>query len=192
MARDSLIKFSNAIINEAEEKKKQLLNKIRTENQELIKSKAAELERQTNDYIKAQTEILRENESIEISLQQKTSKTELIKKRNMLINSMFEKIEKNISEYTKTEEYKSRLKADFLKATELLKDNIIINARVCDIEYLKQYANENIVIKEADRNILGGFTAYSNSSRLLLDCTLKTRLEKEKKSFALKSGFIIE
>ena len=86
MARDSLIKFSNAIINEAEEKKKQLLNKIRTENQELIKSKAAELERQTNDYIKAQTEILRENESIEISLQQKTSKTELIKKRNMLIN----------------------------------------------------------------------------------------------------------
>jgi len=192
VGKDSLVKFSNAIINEAEEQKKQLLNEIKEENSRLIERKRKELEKRKNEQILTETEKIESCKRLEIALQSQKYRYELKQKRTKLLLSMFDKIEKNILEYTKTDEYYLILKSDFMGAIENIEDEITVFAKLCDIEYLKEFSHDKITFEAADENILGGFTLTIPTRRLFIDNTLRTRLEEEKKSFALNSGFIID
>lgn len=192
MGKNSLVKFSNAIINEAEEQKKQLLNQIKEENFRLIEGKRKELEKKKNEQILTEIEKIESSKRLEIALQNQNFRHELIKKRTKLLLSMFDKIEKNILEYTNTDEYYIVLKSDFLKAIENIEDEITVSLKLCDTEYLKKFSHAKIAFETADENILGGFTLTIPTKRLFIDNTLKTKLEEEKKRFALKSGFIID
>lgn len=196
MAKDSLIKFSNAIINEADEQKRQLLNKIKSENQALIEDKKLELEKKKKACILSESEKTENRKKLALSAQTKELRTKLIAERSRLVSEMFENIREAVAEYTATDEYRTRLKSDYLKALKQLSgDDIHISAKPVDMEYLKSISQDtvkNITFETASDGILGGFTAASKKMRLFADYTLKSRLEEEKKSFVINSGFFID
>ena len=92
MAKDSLIKFSNAIINEADEQKRQLLNKIKSENQTLIEDKKLELEKKKKACILSESEKTENRKKLALSAQTKELRTKLIAERSRLVSEMFENI----------------------------------------------------------------------------------------------------
>ena len=192
MAKDSLVKFSNAIISEAEEQKRQLLKKIKEENALLIKNKKAELENLKNDYVREEIEKIENTIKLKISSEKHTLKCKLIKKRHFLLSSMFDKVKENILNYTKTEEYKQKLEEVYLNSINLFDNEIIVEAREHDIVYLKSLSSKEIVFKSADDDILGGIILTIPKQRILMDYSFKTKLEEAIKNFVLTSGFIID
>ena len=192
MAKDSLVKFSNAIINEAEEQKRQLFKKIKEENALLIKNKKAELESLKNNYVREEIEKFENEIKLKISSEKHELKCELIKKRTFLLSSVFNKVKQNILNYTKTDEYKEKLKEVYLTSINLFDDDMIVEAREHDIEYLKSLSSKEIVFKIADDDILGGIILTIPKQRILMDYSFKTKLEEAVNNFALTSGFIID
>ena len=192
LAKDSLVKFSNAIINEAEEQKRQLFKKIQEENALLIKNKKAELEKKKNDYIRYEIEKIENEIKLKISFEKHKLKCELIKKRGLLLSSVFDKVKENILNYIKTEEYKQKLEEVYLNSINLFDDEIIVEAREHDIVYLKSLSSKEIIFKPTDDDILGGIILTIPKQRILMDYSFKTKLEEAINKFALNSGFIID
>lgn len=191
LAKDSLVKFSNAIINEAEEQKRRLFKKITEENALLIKNKKAELENLKNDYVREEIEKIENTIKLKISSKNHELKCELIKKRHLLLSSVFDKVKENILDYTKTEEYKQKLEKVYLNSINLF-DDMIVEAKEYDIEYLKSLSSKEIVFKPTDDDILGGIILTIPKQRILIDYSFKTKLEEAVNNFVLTSGFIID
>lgn len=192
MAKDSLVKFSNAIINEAEEQKRQLFKKITEENALLIKNKKAELEKRKNDYVREEIEKIENEIKLKVSSKNHELKCELIKKRYLLLSSVFDKVKENILNYTKTEEYKQKLEEVYLNSINLFDNEIIVEAREHDIVYLRNLSSREIIFKSADDDFLGGIILTIPKQRILMDYSFKTKLEEAVNNFVLTSGFIID
>lgn len=192
MARDSLVKFSNAILDEAQKQKNRLLEKVKNENIILIKKQEKCILQQKNIFFTTEVEKLKNEKNLKLSLYNYELKVSLIKMRNKLFTDMFDEIEKKIIEYTKTNLYYSNLRADFFKAKNFIQENIfVVSALNKDINFLKSLSDKEFTIEEV-KDIIGGFTVTCPQKRIYLDYTLKTILEEEKKLFILNSGFFID
>lgn len=192
MARDSLVKFSNAILDEAQKQKNRLLEKVKNENIILIKKQEKCILQQKNIFFTTEVEKLKNEKNLKLSLYNYELKVSLIKMRNKLFTDMFDEIEKKIIEYTKTNLYYSNLRADFFKAKNFIQENIfVVSALNKDINFLKSLSDKEFTIEEV-KDIIGGFTVTCPQKRIYLDYTLKTILEEEKKLFILNNGFFID
>lgn len=194
MSKDTLIKFSNAVMTEAEEQKNKLLNKIHADNAALLESKKAELKKKKELLVTSEATKMENEVKTLLSSQNVKLKYELLKKREQLISDMFDKIKNILTEYTKSDAYISRLKEDFTETLkDFSKDSIIVSARECDIPYLKPLTEEkDITFEASSTDILGGFTLSSVKKRLFIDCTLSSKLDEERENFAQNSGFVLD
>ena len=158
----------------------------------LIKNKKAELEKLKSDYVREEIEKIENEIKLKISSEKHKLKCQLIKKRHILLSSVFDKVKENILNYTKSNEYKQKLKAVYLNSIKLFDDEIIVDAGKHDIEYLKSLSDQGVIFKNADENILGGIILTIPKQRIIIDYSFKTKLEEAINNFALTSGFIID
>ncbi len=116
-------------------------------------------------------------------------KRNLIARRNELCNSVFSEIRHMVSEYTKTAEYTNAVKE---KIGEIIKqykkiDKILFSEK--DSSFFETVADCK---KETDESItLGGFKAYVESGKKVIDFTLDTRYANEKSAFFNTEELII-
>ncbi len=192
MAQGNLIKFSEAIINDAEEKRRIYIQKLQQENQLALEKKYKELQSSYERDTRRECDKIEEELSAEIAKRRNEIKVELIELRNKMFESVFDEVTKKIKKFTATDEYKSTLKKWFNDAlAELGATDMVCSASKQDIELLKN-ETEGVSFVETTKEIFGGFILTSKEKGVLIDCTLKERIEEEKARFVKESGLIIE
>lgn len=194
MAQDTLVKFSNAIMTDAEDKRREYIKKLEKENKELLKAKKEEYRAEYEKYVQSECARLSSSNGLEVAQRRNELKRELILQRKSMFDKIFAEVAANIAAYADTDEYREKTGKMFCKAAEgLLPGKIVCRARSCDIELLKNTGTgADVKFESADGKMLGGFTLENDERHLFLDCTLDAEIEKQKELFFVKSGLVIE
>ncbi len=194
MSQDSLIRFSNAIISDAEGKRSDYLRKLKSENDELIKSK--EIEYRAFYEKNAGRECTKADSlcGLTVSERRTALKRSLIRRRIEMADEIFREAAARLAEYAETEEYKKKLAAEFKEAASALgKGTLECTAREADIGVLKELSEASeTVFNATEENFIGGFILKNTTARTVTDYTLAGKLEEQKAQFAINSGLTIE
>ena len=191
MPNSSLIEFSNSVLKSADEENKNNTQNLIDENSSLIDKHKKELELQNKDFLSKEMMRLKNEMATTLAKEKALAKKTFLEKRLFLCDEIFNKIEAKLFEYVKTEEYLKKLILDLNTASEYFTGGkTVISLTEQDCMFLKsQNFTENFIFETCSDSIIGGFTAENKEMRLFLDLTLKTKLDKEKKSFSLNSNF---
>lgn len=191
MPNSSLIEFSNSVLKSADEENKNNTQNLIDENSSLINNRKKELEIQNKDFLSKEMTRLKNEMATVVAKEKALSKKTFLEKRLILCNEIFNKIESKLLEYVKTEEYLKKLTLDLNQASEhFTSGKTVISLTESDFTLVKsQNFSNNFIFQSCSDSIIGGFTAENKEMRLFLDLTLKTKLNEEKKSFSLNSGF---
>jgi vacuolar-type H+-ATPase subunit E/Vma4 len=194
MAQDGLIRFSEAIISEAEEKKRKFVSCMEEENKMLLDKKRKQLYKKYETEIRYKCDKLSQELSAGISKKQNEAKLELFNLRQKMFEETFCTVVDKLNAYVKTDDYKEYLKNFFNNVVDKLwADDIECYALPDDIEFLKDINFlKQVTFIESDKTIIGGFVIKSEIQRALYDCTFKDKLEREKNLFLKSSGLVIE
>lgn len=194
MAQDSLIRFSNAIISDAEKKRSNYMQKLKKDNEELIKNKEIEYKAEYEKRIADECAKADNEYGLAISKKRNELKRGLIMRRSEMFDEVFDEVTANISAYAETDEYRKNLVSEFEAAVDGLGEGALeCAARECDISALKASAKAaNVTFAEPEGAILGGFTLRNRAANLFADCTLDAKIAEQKEQFVIKSGLTIE
>ena len=194
MAQDSLIRFSNAIISDAEKKRSNYMQKLKKDNEELIKNKEIEYKAEYEKRIADECAKADNEYGLAISKKRNELKRGLIMRRSEMFDEVFDEVTVNISAYAETDEYRKNLVSEFETAVDGIgKGALECTARECDISTLKASAKAaNVTFAEPEGAILGGFTLRNRAANLFTDCTLDAKIAEQKEQFVIKSGLTIE
>lgn len=193
MAQDTLVKFSNAIITDAEEKRREYIKKLEKDQKELIETKKEEFKEECEKQLHAERARLSASRGLEVSQRRNELKRDLIKKRSEMFDGVFAEITENIKAYADTEEYREKFAKLFAEAAaELLPGKLECSSRAKDAELFKAVKTDAEIEFVTDDKIIGGFTLKNTERHLFLDGTLNAKIEDQKEEFFVKSGLVIE
>ncbi len=194
MAQDSLIRFSEAIITDAEKKRKEYAENLKNENNRILNEKRKAFQKDCKRKIQRECDRLSEELAGEISKKRNKIKLELMELRSNMFEDTFAEVLNKLKDYVQTEGYKEYLKSVFNNAiNEILADDVVCLATEKDIKTLKEEKTaQDIEFVDAEDDLIGGFILKSLSKHILIDCTFKERLESEKERFIKNSGLVIE
>lgn len=191
MAMDALSKFSSEVLKDAEAKCNFEIAEIEDEEKQRLNETINKIKAQEEERVRTEKEKLRLKKELSSSLLRTDLKREITKRRGEMFDEIFAEVLKNISDYTKSKEYKESLLKLLSKAVTVLGDtDTVCYARKSDIEFLKGEF-KTLEFKEAEESIIGGFTAENHEKHLLADFTLKSKIEEEKKNFFKNSGLVL-
>ena len=124
---------------------------------------------------------------IEYSQKQEAVRRELYELRSRIENEVFQKAAEKLSGYMTVEEYRNYLISSAKEAKEIVGDSpCVIKLRKADDIFIDDlravFANAEVVFDEGIR--LGGIKIVCEEKRIMIDCTLDTRLEYQRRLFA--------
>ena len=122
-------------------------------------------------------------------------KRELFGKRNKMVSSLFVQAEKKLLEFVKSKKYKDYIEKSAKNIGEYVSDRqttVYISSK--DRNYIPVIESQikNCTVQTDESIRLGGIKASCESVSVLLDETLDTKLELQKKRFVAESGFTVE
>lgn len=193
MAADALSKFSAAVLGEAGEKQKELIQKLELEKEQRLAQKEKELERWKKKSISAGTEKLRRDTALSVSRHRADLKKNLFASRDKIAESVFREVEENICAFTVSSEYEDYLRRMLEGAAEIFtQGETVCIARAEDLEKLKLLLKgKQVVLSETTEDLIGGFVLKNTLSKLYVDCSLSARLREQKQWFYENSGMIV-
>lgn len=183
--------FSNIILNEAEQKKNKIAEEIKKRRDSAVKERETEfLSDAYEDIQKAVSKYSKENNERILKVEMDLKK-ELIKKRERIIEDIFQKVGTMLENFCLSPEYKDWLsenvkyavsqagegKIKISKRDSRYKDDIISAAPGCIVE------------TDEDDSLIGGVTVVSNN--ISADCTIKEKLNEQRRGFLKTSGLSI-
>lgn len=193
--------FLKAIEKYAEEQR----NKIRFESesfkkQELEKAEAEGI-REAYTLIQREMAAIRTEISSQLSRDEMASRQKIFEKRNKMTETVFEKVTKKLTEFTKTENYEKLLLESVKKIAQALKaDDVIFFVKESDLKFAEKikaaYISErpNLTdaslceVKSSKEIKIGGITGRSANLGLIADETLDTKLDGQREWFYQNSG----
>lgn len=194
MAGDAIINFSNAVLTDAEEKRRSYIEKLNERNAEQLNERKAALHNKYMSKVTASRQSYSEASARNISKRLNDLRRELILRRREMSDDVFAEVRANIEEYTKTADYRAHIVSELKNAAEFIGNlPMICCANAEDIERLKaDTAIEKLDFCASETKLIGGFTLSCSEKRLFIDCTLDSRIEKQRELFLINSGLVIE
>lgn len=190
-----LDKFSSAVLKDAEEQRSKILKEI--EEYRKSQMEKAEEEILHDAYVMIQNEIasIRNSHSRKISLTELEGRRNLLLLREQLTNKVFDEAASRITDFSKTEEYKSYISGLVKKCCESIPDgNIVIEVKKDDLELsdiLVKASGRDATVKENANIVLGGVVVINPLKGVVVDETLDLKLKNQKDWFASESGLSI-
>lgn len=117
--------------------------------------------------------------------------TQIISKRNEITNGIFEKAEKRIADFTKSDSYLPFLKESVKRIIGAIGEDTVIYIRPSDASFSQELCALCAGVEYDDSIILGGCKGVSKSTSMRADDTLDTRLAEQKVRFYTESGLSI-
>lgn len=187
--------FLKAIQKFADEQRNAMRDEVEQLKAEKIKQAKEKGKYDSEKYIKDKLEESRNRETSKLAKMMQDSQKELFLERAKMTESVFEKAEKKLIEYTKTDEYKTSLVESAKSISELFKNNscvIYVNER--DIDYADKISSvfgaKTQVL--ADKSIkIGGIKGWCKTMNIVADETLDSKLGAQKEWFIENSGLSV-
>ena len=117
--------------------------------------------------------------------------TQIISKRNEITNGIFEKAEKRIVDFTKSDSYLPFLKESVKRIISAIGEDTVIYIRPSDAVFSSELGALCAGVEIDDSIILGGCKGVSKSSSMRADDTIDARLNEQKTKFYTDSGLSI-
>lgn len=184
--------------NEIERVSQSEIKKIQTEIQNIENRNIRELEgtARNNAEIIVNQEVssMDSEHAISLSRMADDNQRKLMKKRQELINNLFLEIRDKLVEYTKTDEYKEKMKERIrLLSTQYHSEGILKLApkdmKLAD-ELSSGFSGQTVV--RPDESIeIGGFILEYHQDRIIINETYDARLKEEREMFYANSELII-
>lgn len=186
--------FINSIKETAEEKRAA----ISTETQHMLDSETAEMEAQAkkaaDDYVNAKTASIKLEAGRRISESASECRKNVFSRRNEIADKTLSSVAEKLGEFTESEEYKAFL---FGCAEKILDDfgsgNVTLLLRPEDMKFKAELEAKfpNASVSQDDSIRIGGLKGINSIVTLLIDDTLDSRLEQQKRWFEENSGLYI-
>lgn len=196
MASDRLSRFADALLEEADEKKKQIEKELGDKKKCRLDQVDENLKGYFNTSVNAGKYRLDHQKRIYLTRRETELRKILLKNRQKNFDFIFDEAKKNIQEFTDTSAYEEMLKKDFSEASVLFKDcekAVICTVMEKDLETAKKiFKLPHITFVQSETDIIGGFTLENSELQLYVDCTLLSKLEEEKTKFCKTSGLVID
>lgn len=193
---EKLTKLLSAVNKYAEDLRSQIV----TETASIVNSKLKKAEKEAADeeelvvqqeYAKIKNEISRE-----YSVKEAERRRQLLEKRAQITDSVFNKAQKRLLEYTKEPGYEEKIIIDIRKSAVMMGD--YMGATEFYIRFGDETAKRCISsiftgskITEDDKIKIGGFRAVNLSRGIVADATLDTALEGRREWFLENSGLSV-
>ncbi len=161
------------------------------EKAELEKSESRIIE-DINNMIQKELMSMKNKISVDISHKELECRKNLARKRQNILNEMFETCTKELLEYTRTSEYTEKMKEyakEISKVLESTDTKLFIKHE--DLKYsdlIKESFGRNCEIYSDEDIQIGGIRGYSEKLGMMSDETLDSSLEKQRDWFIQKYG----
>lgn len=186
--------FINSIADTAEEKRK----KVFSQTEEILKAEKEKIEedakKAANDYIKAKTASIKLEAGKRISESAAQCRKEVFSRRNEIAMQIRSEVAEKLSDFTRSEEYRIFLEKSAAKVMEnfgasnvtllFRAEDVALGEKICR-KYPNARASEDPTIQ------IGGIKGIDSVMMLLVDDTLDSRLNSQKKWFEENSGLYI-
>ncbi len=184
--------------NEIERVSQSEIKKIQTEIQNIENRNIKELEETARNnaeiIVNQEVSSMDSEHAISLSRMADDNQRKLMKKRQELINNLFLEIRDKLVEYTKTDEYKEKMKERIrLLSTQYHSEGILKLApkdmKLAD-ELSSGFSGQTVV--RPDESIeIGGFILEYHQDRIIINETYDARLKEEREMFYANSELII-
>lgn len=196
MSNDKLSRFADALLEEAESKRKTTETELNQKKQARLSQAEEKLDAYFDAAVSSGKDKIRHQKQIYLTRREAELRKMLLQNRQRSLRNIFKEAEENIRRFTDTPQYADKLKKDFAAAAVYFdgkSGETICRVTEKDLELAESIFNlNNIKIEVAENDIIGGFTLENPEQRLFVDCTLASELQSEKTRFYQKSDLIIE
>ena len=193
---DKLAAFSAIVINDAREKREQLLEQTEREYRERIDKKETELLEGAYNEIQSDIRAIGKNANEQILRAELDAKKRLIVKREEIIAAVIDAAAEKLNAFTESEDYKPWLlkKAEkAVKETGEGKKTVYLAPR--DMKYsaeIEKLAGDITVTETAMQTPEGGVRVLNTDKRVAADYTLSELLSEQQQGFLRESGLSID
>lgn len=193
---DSIKAFTDEIKIMAAEECEKINKETRQIKTQRIKKANEDAQSRYADYVSYEIKRILSEKNRKISLAEEESRKSLAALRKELTDKVFEKVSADLTEFTKTEDYKNLL-AGFVK--EIFEDlpeddNIEFFVRSEDLNLQKDISEcigKSVKFSVSDDVKIGGIKAVSHSTGCLFDNTFDIKLSEQRAWFVENSGLKI-
>lgn len=188
--------FTEMVLRDAAHKAGLLLNQIREERERLMEEK--ELSFLKDAYQRIQQAINRiDKENNEVYTSRLFEARQLLfKKREEIMDAVFEKVRERLIRYRSTQEYDKKLKTFIEKGLdEVGTGELAVVVEASDrikAEEIKKELKRDFSVEESDDPILGGCMVFNRTTGLLADYSFLSRLNRQREVFLELTGMNID
>lgn len=187
--------FLKAIQKYADEQRNAMHSEVEQLKEEKIKQAEAKSKYDSEKYIKDKLEEVKNNETRKLAKMMQESQKQLFLERAKMTESIFEKAEKKLVEYTNTTAYKdSLIKSASAIAKQFVGNDCVIYVTEKDLDSaskIKSLFDNNIEVT-ADKTIkIGGMKGYCKAMNIVVDETLDSKLCVQREWFIENSGLSV-
>ncbi|MGN1479237.1 MAG: V-type ATP synthase subunit E [Acutalibacteraceae bacterium] len=184
-------RFISAINAEAEQQCKKIIKETDSFIDSELKKTRAAARAKAKVTAKAELSKLDEQSNSDSYKLRTQQMTQIISKRNEITNGIFEKAEKRIVDFTKSDAYLPFLKESVKRIVSAIGADTVIYIRPSDASYSAELSTLCAGVETDDSIILGGCKGVSKSSSMRADDTIDARLNEQKIKFYTESGLSI-
>lgn len=187
--------FLKAIQKYADEQRNAMRSEVEHLKEEKIKEAETKSKHDSEKYIKDKLEEVRNRETGKLAKMIQESQKELFLERAKMTESIFEKVEKKLIEYTNSAAYKDSLIENAKAIAKLFVGNdcvIYVNEKDMDsAKNIKSLFDKNVEVT-VDKTIkIGGMKGYCRAMNIVADETLDSKLYAQRDWFIENSGLSV-
>lgn len=193
---DNSSNFLNALHKYAKEQQEKINTELEEYKQREIEKAESEVLADAYILIQKETAEMQNGFASKISNFEVSEKRNLLKKRQKIVDEVFEEAKKRLIEITKSNEYPVLIKSYAKKiASVLTKKDTVIYIKEEDSslkESITSVFEEKCSVKFSDKIRIGGIYGYNLKMGMLVDETLDSKLESQREWFADNCGMYLE
>ncbi len=184
--------------NEIERVSQGEIKKIQTEIQNIENRNIRELEETARNnaeiIVNQEVSSMDSEHAISLSRMADDNQRKLMKKRQELINNLFLEIREKLVEYTKTDDYKEKMKERIRLLSTQYHSEGILKLALKDMKLADELSagfSGQTVVRPDESIEIGGFILEYHQDRIIINETYDARLKEEREMFYANSELII-
>lgn len=194
--KGKLIYFSQDIMADIEEERKDMLHKVEKELEEDYLKKELAYLNNAYEFIQEELERIDQEKEQIISKTIMDNRMKLLEKRNEYIQRMYTKAREGLQEYTKKETYLPYL----LKLIKIGRDvlgegKLVVYINSTDKEIAEKLAKSSgveIIVESREVDLIGGCRVYNIDRKMVMDASFMRKLEEQRETFIHRCHLEIE
>lgn len=178
-SKEKLAHFEKAIFAEVDEKAAAILDEAEQNRKELLLKAGEEARAQAEKEAKEELKQMEVQSAQIVTKEKLNAKQEILLKRKELVNGLFEKVGEHLKEFSKTGEYETYLSA-VLQRNPLSDGKILARPEDCP---LVEKLAPRCKVEPDTANLLGGVILISLENNIYIDETFAAKLHAKQEGF---------